>query len=175
MPPDYTKRDIRREMGTEMLFLLPPMLGAFVCLWLAHEIPVMNRAISWLGSTNWTSGLLGAILGALIGGFAVWMTRILGTLGFGRVAMGLGDVHLMFGVGAIIGAAGATIAFFIAPFFGILIAIYMLITGTRRELPYGPYLSLATAFVMLLYCPIAAYLTPGVFGLMQIARAKLGM
>ena len=89
---------------------------------------------------NWLAGMLGALLGALIGGFVVWLTRILGTLGFGRVAMGLGDVHLMFGVGAIIGAGAATIAFFIAPFFGIAIAIYMLLTGTRRELPYGPYL-----------------------------------
>ena len=89
--------------------------------------------------------------------------------------MGLGDVHLMFGVGAIIGAGAATVAFFIAPFFGILIAIYMLLTGTRRELPYGPYLGLATAFVMLFYCPIAAYLTPGIQGLIGIARAKFGM
>jgi hypothetical protein len=41
----------------------------------------------------------------------------------------------------------------------------MLMTRTRRELPYGPYLSLATGLVMLFYCPIAAYLTPGLQGL----------
>ena len=70
----------------------------------------------------------------MVGGFVVWLTRILGTLAFGRVAMGLGDVHLMFGVGAIIGAGAATVAFFIAPFFGIALAIYMLLTGKRREL-----------------------------------------
>ena len=29
---------------------------------------------------NWVSGLLGAILGALVGGFVVWITRILGTI-----------------------------------------------------------------------------------------------
>jgi len=175
LPPEYTKGDIRKEIGKEMLFLLPPMLGAFLCLWLAHVADPIHRAVHALVVHNWTSGVLGALLGALIGGFVVWITRILGTLGFGRVAMGLGDVHLMFGVGAIIGAAGATIAFFIAPFFGILIAIYMLITGTRRELPYGPYLSLATAGVLLFYCPIVAYLTPGIQGLMNIARAKMGM
>jgi leader peptidase (prepilin peptidase)/N-methyltransferase len=79
--------------------------------------------------------------------------------------MGLGDVHLMFGVGAIIGAGASTVAFFLAPFFGIAVAIYMVATGTRRELPYGPYLSLATAFVLLFYCDIADYLRPGAQGL----------
>jgi leader peptidase (prepilin peptidase)/N-methyltransferase len=175
LPPEYTKGDIRREIGSEMLFLLPPLVGAFICMWLAQATGPMHRAMNVLVAHNWTSGLLGALLGALVGGFVVWITRILGTIGFGRVAMGLGDVHLMFGVGAIIGAAGATIAFFLAPFFGILVALYMLLTGTRRELPYGPYLSLATAFVLLFYCPIVAYLAPGVIGMMQIIRAKTGM
>ncbi|CAN5679109.1 hypothetical protein BH09PLA1_BH09PLA1_22360 [soil metagenome] len=175
LPPEYTKEDIRREIGREMLFLLPPMLGVFACLALVFSSPAVARVAESLVSHDWVSGTLGALLGALVGGFVVWVTRILGTLGFGRVAMGLGDVHLMFGVGAILGAGAATVAFFIAPFFGILIAIYMLLTGTRRELPYGPYLSLATAFVMLWYCPIAAYLTPGIQGLISIAHAKLGI
>src|SRR5262249_13939043 len=128
----------------------------------------------FLGAHLWIDKMLASIIGALVGGFVVWITRILGTLAFGRVAMGLGDVHLMFGVGAVIGAGAATVAFFIAPFFGILIAIWMLITGTRRELPYGPYLSLATAFVMLFYCPIADYLTPGLIGLLGVVRSLLG-
>jgi hypothetical protein len=80
----------------------------------------------------------------------------------------------MFGVGAVIGAGGATVAFFVAPFFGLLIALYFMITRTRRELPYGPYLSLATAFVMLAYCPIAAYLAPGMAGLMAMIGELFG-
>ncbi len=61
-----------------------------------------------MSATDAASGLLGAALGALVGGLVPWLTRILGTLGFRRVAMGLGDVHLMFGVGAVVGAGGAT-------------------------------------------------------------------
>ncbi len=173
LPPHYTRRQIRGEIGKEMLFLLPPLIGAAI----AVVVFVSPARQAWLErqlSQQWLSGILGAILGALIGAVVVWLTRVIGTLVFGRVAMGLGDVHLMFGVGAVIGAGAATIAFFIAPFFGILIAIWMLITGKRRELPYGPYLSLATAFVMLFYCPIADYLTPGVYGLIEIVRARLG-
>jgi leader peptidase (prepilin peptidase) / N-methyltransferase len=122
----------------------------------------------------WFSGLLGSLLGALVGGFVVWVTRILGTLAFGRLAMGLGDVHLMFGVGAIIGAGCATIAFFLAPFFGIGLALYMFVSGTKRELPYGPYLSLATMFVLLFCCPIKAYLAPGLEGLTLMVRQVMG-
>jgi len=107
----------------------------------------------------------GAILGALVGAFVVWITRILGSLGFGRVAMGLGDVHLMLGVGAVIGAGPVVVAFLMAPFFGILIALYMLFSGKRREIPYGPYLSLGTALVLLLICPIMERLMMGGEGL----------
>jgi prepilin signal peptidase PulO-like enzyme (type II secretory pathway) len=74
----------------------------------------------------------------------------------------------------VIGGAGATIAFFIAPFFGILIALYALISHKRREMPLGPYLSLATAVVMLFYCPIAAYLTPGLEGLSIFVAGLMG-
>ena len=51
------------------------------------------------------------------------------------------------------------------PGFGIAIAIYMFTTGKKREIPYGPYLSLATAFVLLFSCPLIAWLTPGMQGL----------
>jgi hypothetical protein len=111
----------------------------------------------------------------LVGGFVVWITRILGTLAFGREAMGLGDVHLMGAVGAVLGAGAAVVAFFLAPFFGIVLAIYLLATGTKKELPYGPYLRLGTAFVMLFYCPIAAWLAPGLEGLRYFVGKLFGM
>ncbi len=161
VPPPYTPREIRREMRKEMLFLLPPMLLAII--WWVATTRVGAVESMWLTAArhDWVSGLLGSVLGALVGAFVVWITRILGTLGFGRVAMGLGDVHLMFGVGAIIGAGASTVAFFIAPFFGLALALWMLVTGTRRELPYGPYLSLATGFCLLFYCDVAEHMSPG--------------
>jgi leader peptidase (prepilin peptidase)/N-methyltransferase len=158
-PKHMTRGELAREMGKEVLFLAPPTVLATV-FWLLSRFAFPHWWQSVIGY-HWLSGLLGAILGALIGAVVVWVTRILGTLGFGRLAMGLGDVHLMFGVGAVIGAGGATLAFFLAPFCGILFVVYMLFTGIRREIPYGPYLSLGTTLVMLFYCPIADYLRPG--------------
>jgi leader peptidase (prepilin peptidase)/N-methyltransferase len=87
----------------------------------------------------------------------IWITRIAGTLALGKVAMGLGDVHLMAAIGAVLGPGPAVVTFFLAPFFGLLVALYSLITGRGREIPYGPYLSLAAAVVVLFYPPIRAY------------------
>jgi hypothetical protein len=60
------------------------------------------------------------------------------------------------------------VAFFVAPFFGIGLALYLWFLRKSRELPYGPYLSLATGFVMLFYCPIADYLLPGQTAIAEI-------
>jgi hypothetical protein len=174
LPPLYSRPQIRREMRKEMAFLLPPMLLAGGFYFTVTQIAPIGRWWGGLVAHHWLGGLLGALLGALVGGFVVWITRILGTLAFGRLAMGLGDVHLMFGVGAIIGAGCATIAFFLAPFFGIGLALSMFVSGKKRELPYGPYLSLATAFVLLFCCPIKAYLAPGFEGLALMIRQVTG-
>jgi leader peptidase (prepilin peptidase)/N-methyltransferase len=172
LPPPYTKRQIRAEIRKEIRFLLPPMALAVGWMLLAERVPAVGRAwASWTASPHVT-GLLGAVLGALVAAWLIWAVRILGTLLFGRVAMGLGDVHLMFGIGAVIGAGASVIAFFLAPFFGIALAVYLLLTGKRRELPYGPYLSLGTAAVMLFYCPIADYLRPGLQAMMYFATRQ---
>ena len=172
--PKYTPARIRAEIRKEMLFLLPPLALAGLFTWFALGIGPVARWWGGLMTQNWLSGLLGSLLGLLVGGLVVWLTRILGTYFFGREAMGMGDVHLMAAVGAVIGAGASVVAFFLAPFFGLVLAVYLLLTGKRRELPYGPYLSMGTAFVMLFYCPIAAYLAPGAAGLRFIIGRLFG-
>jgi leader peptidase (prepilin peptidase)/N-methyltransferase len=174
-PKEYTRGEIRKEIGKEMLFLLPPMSLALAAALLLHYSKSLNSSwISLLQHHNWLSALLGSLFGALIGAFLIWIFRILGTLAFGRIAMGLGDVHLMFGVGAIVGAAASVITFFLAPFAGLMVGLYGLLTRRRHELPYGPYLALATAVVLIFYCPIAAYLHPGVEGFSLALRDLIG-
>ncbi len=171
LPPSYTPRQIRAEMRKEMLFLMPALaLGGLAVLLTLPGKPLHDVWTS-LYQYDWLRGLLGSLLGAMVGGFTVWLTRILGTLGFGKVGMGRGDADLMLAVGAILGPGPAVIAFFIAPFFGILFALYTLAFHKHREMPYGPYLSLASAAVMILYCPIAAYLAPGLRGLAELLFA----
>lgn len=172
LPPAYAAKEIRGEIRKEILFLMPPMIGAVLWLVLTTRVEAIQHLWSNVTSHHWVTALLGSILGALVGGWLVWIVRILGTLGFGRVAMGLGDVHLMFGVGAVIGAGPVVIAFFLAPFFGILLAIYRILSRRHQELPYGPYLSLGTAAVMLLYCPIADYFRPGMQALLEMMTGQ---
>ena len=101
------------------------------------------------GPARVLQALGGSFIGYLSGCGIVWAVRMFGTLAFGREAMGLGDVHLMGAVGAVLGWFDPLVVFFLAPFFGLA---WVFVAGlvsrfTRkqgRELPYGPHLAAAT-------------------------------
>lgn len=158
--PQPDQVNIRYEMVREMGFLTPVILLALVSMMLLAGDGTL--AAPWarlLESQKWLSGLLGSLFGFMIGGGVVWAVRILGSLLFGREAMGLGDVHLMAAVGTILGWQSPTVAFFVAPFFGLGYALVRLIVQRSREIPYGPFLSLATVVVMIWHDPIMNYLS----------------
>jgi leader peptidase (prepilin peptidase)/N-methyltransferase len=173
-PKEYRPAEIRAEMRKEMLFLLPPMILGCAFLLATWKLPAVARWWEPIAQTGWVGGLLGSILGLLVGGFVVWIIRIVGSYAFGREAMGMGDVHLMAAVGAVLGPGTVTVAFFLAPFFGIIHAIYLLFSRKGRELPLGPYLALGTAAAMVFYCQIADYLSPGFYGLLEMISQWLG-
>jgi len=93
------------------------------------------------------------LLGYLVAGGLVWVVRIFGSLAFGKEAMGLGDVHLLAAVGAVIGWFDPILIFFIAPFSGLIWAgvstILAKMGKQRREIPYGPHLAIAAVIVVL--------------------------
>ena len=162
----------RLEMLWEILFLLPAV-GLAIGAWalLAHCQAAGNWWAAWFDESLYPqlaprlAGAGGALFGFLIGGAVVWGTRILATIGFGKEAMGMGDVHLMAGVGAVTGWVIPTLAFFIAPLSGILFVLYLLITRRQRELPYGPWLALGTVLTMLFYDGIVRYISPGLLAI----------
>lgn len=156
----------RREVLKEMLFLTWPLAGAM----LGHTF----LRLRWEGSLAWLPRLAGehatsvqlavhvlagVLCGYLLGGALVWATRLLGTLAFGKEAMGLGDVHLLAMIGAVLGARDATLVFFLAPFLGLVGALVMyglsrLAKGQVRVIPYGPYLAGAAVVMMTLREPV---------------------
>ncbi len=102
------------------------------------------------------NGLAVSAAGIVIGGGLVWGVRLAGFLTLRREAMGFGDVILMALVGSFLGWQPTLVAFFIAPFFA------MLVTGIRwgislfsksrlveMHIPYGPYLSFSALVVVL--------------------------
>lgn len=152
--PEY---DDRREIMKECLFLLPVLTGGLLALLILNN---ESAAAKWAGiyENPVIRGFLSSFCGYLAGCGVVWTTRILGTLAFGREAMGLGDVHLMGAAGAVIGPAWAVLAFFIAPFFGLLWALYQFFFKKTRQIPYGPFLSFAIFIVIIFQDWIGAYL-----------------
>ena len=155
----------------EMLYLAPAVGLALVAWLVASADTPLAEAWRKLLENAHMNALAGSLFGFIIGGAIVWLTRILGTLAFGREAMGLGDVHLMAAAGAVLGWVGPLLALFIAPFFGLLAVILSAARQRAGELPYGPWLSLGLLTVILFQDKIWAYLSPGLQILWQLLRA----
>jgi leader peptidase (prepilin peptidase)/N-methyltransferase len=97
----------------------------------------------------------------LIGGGMIWVIRVVGTFFFRREAMGSGDIHIMAMIGSFLGWQAAVVTPFLAAFVGLVPALWKLsrflakwISGrkslsTDREMPFGPYLSIAALILMM--------------------------
>ena len=142
------KYNDRAEILKEVVFLLPIIAGAVMGYALLRVEAVESFWRNVLQHYA-VKGRMGTLAGYLAGCAVVWATRILGTFLFGREAMGLGDVHLMGAAGAVTGAGMVVVAFFIAPFFGLGWALYQWIFKKSRQIPYGPFLSIAVFGVMI--------------------------
>lgn len=118
----------------------------------------------WIHAWPWLHGLAASAAGLVVGGGVVWLIRVLGQFVLRREAMGFGDVVLMAAIGSFVGWQASILVFFIAPVIALIAVCGMWLFRGVRELPYGPYLSLATLLVILGWQPIWAA-TERVFGL----------
>ena len=126
---------LRRESATWRITLLGLIgSGAIATVW-------------FRGGIGWT-GLLTALVGMAAAGGLVWMVRIIGTTVLGREAMGFGDVTLFAMLGTFLGWQTCLIIFFLAPFAGLVVGLTILILRRESEIPYGPFLCLATLVVI---------------------------
>jgi leader peptidase (prepilin peptidase)/N-methyltransferase len=150
-PTEEPEFNHRLEALKEVVFLLPVIGCSVVAYMILGPAGPAGQWWSRLLEHAAVAGVLGSLFGYFVGCAVVWATRILGTLGFGKEAMGLGDVHLMGAAGAVIGPLMVVIAFFIAPFFGLGWALFQMIFKKIRQIPYGPFLSLAVLTVMIFH------------------------
>ncbi len=148
----------RIEMLREMLFLLPIIVCALAVNWLFSGYSPLHQW--WFGFSQRpvVEGVMGSLAGYFVGCAVVWATRIFGTLAFGKEAMGLGDVHLMGAAGTVVGPLFIIIAFFVAPFFGLVWAAVQLFSKKTRQIPYGPFLSMGIVVAMIFHNGIIDYL-----------------
>jgi prepilin signal peptidase PulO-like enzyme (type II secretory pathway) len=143
--PVFAVRLIAERVRRE--FAQPPMRLLFA------SGTAATIAVWWFGVHAW-AGLLTALIGLVASGGIVWAVRLIGTAALRREAMGFGDVTLMMMVGTFLGWQACLIAFFLAPFAGLIVGIMQFITRRDDVIPYGPFLCMAAAAVVVWWAPI---------------------
>jgi prepilin signal peptidase PulO-like enzyme (type II secretory pathway) len=138
---------VRRELGRPPLsWILVFGTAAVVLVW-------------WFGEAAW-AGLLTALIGLAASGGIVWAVRLIGTAALRREAMGFGDVTLMMMIGTFLGWQACLITFFLAPFAGLLVGIAQFVLRRDDVIPYGPFLCLGAAGVVVFWAPIWMWAQP---------------
>jgi leader peptidase (prepilin peptidase)/N-methyltransferase len=102
----------------------------------------------WIAAHPHLHGLAVSLAGLVVGGGSIWIVRILGRFTLKREAMGFGDVVLMATIGSFLGWQPVLIVFFLAPLCALVVVAACWVVRRDREIPYGPYLSLATLVVI---------------------------
>ncbi|QDT47062.1 Leader peptidase PppA [Symmachiella dynata] len=115
--------------------------------WLA----VFQGRPEWIERWPHLHGLAVSLAGLVVGGGIVWSVRIMGERVLGREAIGFGDVILLAMIGSFVGWQAAAIVFFLAPLFALMTVVPSWIFLRNREIPFGPYLSLAAVVVVLFW------------------------
>ncbi|NJL02111.1 MAG: prepilin peptidase [Spirulinaceae cyanobacterium RM2_2_10] len=103
---------------------------------------------SWLTSGTLTDSLRGLVAAIAAATLGLWLFEAiawLGSLAFGRTAMGAGDAKLAAMLGAWLGLRQLLLISFLACLFGALVGIGVIALGWRsrqQPLPFGPFLAL---------------------------------
>jgi len=105
------------------------------------------------GYPAWLVSFFGAVVGAAAGGGSLWVVGEAWKRFRGVEAMGLGDVKMMFGVGAFLGWRLAIFSIFVAAFSGAIIGIVVIARQKEKnfqtQMPFGIFLGLGTVIALL--------------------------
>jgi len=106
------------------------------------------------GMPIWAASLMGAVIGGLIGGGSLWLMGWTWEKLRGIEAMGMGDVKMMFMVGAYLGWRLTILTIFLGVLSGSLIGIALMLRQGRRNmqmlLPFGVFLGIGAIAALLI-------------------------
>lgn len=125
-----------------VMSLLPESWG-----WLQSDFEVPG----WITTSPHLHGLAVSLVGFLVGGGMIWGVRLIGKWVLRREAMGFGDVVLMAMIGSFLGWQPVVMIFFLAPLCALCGVVISVVSLKQREIPYGPYISIATLIVVMFF------------------------
>ncbi len=106
----------------------------------------------------WLVSLAGAILGGLVGGGSLWLVGWIWKQLRGVDAMGLGDVKMMFAVGALLGWRLTLLSIFLGAFSGAVIGVFLISRQKEKDMqtqiPFGIFLGIGSIVALLFGEPI---------------------
>jgi len=116
------------------------------------DLPMLMGGVL-AGLPIWAASLIGAVIGMLAGGGSLWLMGWLWERLRGVEAMGLGDVKMMFMVGAYLGWRLTILNIFLGVFSGSLIGIGLMLRQGKRDmkmlLPFGVFLGIGAIAAVL--------------------------
>ena len=106
------------------------------------------------GVPLWAASLGGAVVGALIGGGSLWLMGWTWEKLRGIEAMGLGDVKMMFMVGAYLGWRLTILTIFLSVLSGSVIGVLLMMRQGKKDmqmlLPFGVFLGIGSIIALLI-------------------------
>ncbi len=117
------------------------------------DLPMLMNGVLG-GMPVWAASLIGAFIGALVGGGSLWLMGWTWEKLRGIEAMGLGDVKMMFMVGAYLGWRLTILNIFLGVLSGSLIGMALMAKQGKRDmqmlLPFGVFLGIGAIVALLI-------------------------
>lgn len=112
------------------------------------------------GVPIWARSMFGSLLGALVGGGSLWLVREVYYRLRHVEGMGLGDVKMMFMVGAFLGWQLTLVTIFMGSLLGSIIGILLIALrggSMKTQIPFGVFLGPAAIIALLTGQPLIAW------------------
>lgn len=113
------------------------------------------------GYPTWLISLAGAIMGGLVGGGSLWLVGEIWKRLRGVDAMGLGDVKMLFAVGALLGWRLTLLTIFLGAFTGAVAGVIVIAKQKEKDLqtqvPFGIFLGIGSIASLLFGEPLIAW------------------
>ncbi len=101
----------------------------------------------------WLVSIAGGVLGAAVGGGSLWLVGQIWERLRATEAMGLGDVKMMFGVGALLGWRLALFSIFLGALTGAIAGIFVIARQKEKDfqtqMPFGVFLGIGSIIALL--------------------------